>query len=470
MNQRLRSIAAALCAALVAGAAGAAGAADRLPPYAPDKPLPPPKIVRQTLPNGLQLWVLPRTGLPRVDIVLAVKDAGYAADPADRPGLASLLAGLLTEGTKQHDARALAEAVQALGGAMGADAANDGMMLNANALASNGRTLLGLVAEVARGAAFPDDEVKLARDNALQALKAREAEPGFPAERALARAIYGSHPYGRTQPTEASIAAATAEQLRAEFARRFRPERALLVVAGRVDAAQVQGWVREAFGDWKGEGPASAVTPPAADSVPPQRWLVDRPGSTQATLRLGRPGAPVSSEDDMPLRLASAVLGNGFTSRINLNLREEKGYTYGASAGARSFAMGGAVIGGADVRNEVTGASLKEFVAEYRRIGAEPVPAEELKTARRYIAGTLLLSVQQQGAMAQRVARDWMLGLPPSRLVDFVPQLQRVTAAQVQRVGRRYFAPETQSLVIVGDRAAIVEQLKPYGEFAPPPR
>ncbi len=470
MKTRLVSIAAALFAALVATATGAAGAADRLPPYAADKPLPAPKIVRQSLPNGLQLWVLPRDGLPRVDIVLAVKGAGFAADPADRPGLAALLAGLLTEGTKQRDARALAEAVQALGGAIGADAGNDGMTLSANALASNGQALLGLVAEVARGAAFADAEVQLARDNALQALKAREAEPGFPAERAMARAVYGSHPYGRTLPTEASITAATAPQLRSEFARRFRPEHALLVVAGRVDVAQVQAWVREAFGDWKGEGPAGAATPPVAETAPPQRWLIHRAGSTQATLRLGRPGVPVAADDDMPLRLASAVLGSGFTSRINLNLREEKGYTYGASAGARSFAMGGAVLGGADVRNEVTGAALKEFVAEYRRLGAEPVPAAELQAAKRYIAGTLLLSVQQQGALAQRLARDWMLGLPTSRLVDFVPQLQRVTAAQVQRVGRRYFAPETQSLVVVGDTAAIGEQLKTFGEFGPPPR
>ncbi|MBL8307739.1 MAG: insulinase family protein [Rubrivivax sp.] len=439
-----------------------------LPPFGPDKPLPAPKIERQTLPNGLQVWVLPRQGLPRVDLVLAVKGAGYTADPADRPGLASLLAGLMTEGTKQRDAKALAEAVQALGGAIGADAGNDGLVLSANALASRGEALVKLFAEVARQPAFADNEVKLARDNALQALKAAAAQPGFLADGALAKAVYGSHPYGRTQATEASITGTTAEALRAEHARRFRPDQAVLVIAGRVAAKDAQAWAAAAFGDWKADGAAPPATPAVAAQTPPQRLLIHRAGSTQSTLRLGRPGLPVSAADDVALRVASAVIGSGFTSRINLNLREEKGYTYGAGAGGRSHAFGGGIFGGADVRNEVTGASLKEFVAEYRRLGTEPVPAAELTVAKRYLAGTYVLGVQQQGALAQRLARDWMVGLPASRLAEFVPAVHKVSAEQVREIGRRYFAPEAQSIVVVGDQAAIAEQLKPYGEFVAP--
>ena len=192
-----------------------------LPPFGPDKPLPAPKIERQTLPNGLQVWVLPRQGLPRVDLVLAVKGAGYSADAPERPGFAGLLAGLMTEGTQQRDAKALAEAAQALGGGIGADAAQDGLLLSANAPASRGEALVKLFAEVARQPAFPEGEVKLARDNALQALKAAQAQPGFVADGALAKAVYGGHPYGRTQASEASINATTSGLLRAEHARRF---------------------------------------------------------------------------------------------------------------------------------------------------------------------------------------------------------------------------------------------------------
>ncbi len=455
-------------------AAGPAAAAARtepasdMPPFGADKPLPPLKVVRQTLPNGLQLWVLPRNGPPRVDALLVVRGAGNAADAADRPGQAGLLAEMLSEGTQQRDAKALAEAVQALGGNLGAAAAADGMLINANALSSKAEPLLKLLGEVARQPSFPEKEVALVRENALQSLKAAQATPGFRAEGAMQRAIFGDHPYGRTQPTEASINATTAEGLRAEHTRRFRPDRALLIVAGRVTPAQVQGWVRAAFGDWKPQGDALAEPPAPALNAKPQRLLLERPGSVQATVRLGRPGAPARTPDNVALRLASTVLGGGFTSRINLNLREEKGYTYGASAGARSFRQGGSIVGGADVRNEVTGAALQEFVAEYRRIGKELVPAEELTLNKRYLAGTTLLGIQQQAGLAATLARNWLVGLPPGFLGEFVPELQKVSAEQVRAMGAKYFAPETQSIVVVGDKAAVAEQLKAFGDFVAP--
>ena len=457
-----------LCAAATS-AAFAQRTPKELPPYGADKALPAPKIVRHTLPNGLQVWVLPRNGVPRVDAVLALKGAGFAADAPDRPGEASLLAALLTEGTQQRDARALAEAMQGLGGAIGAGASQDGVLLSANALASQGEPMLKLLAEVARQPAFAEKEVALARENALQALKAAEAQPEFRADRALAQAIYGSHPYSRTQATEASINATTAEGLRGEHARRFRPDHAVLVIAGRVDQAAALAWATEAFGDWKQNRMAAIETPAAPATSTPQRLLLDRPGSTQATVRLGRPGAPASAAEHVALRLTSTVLGSGFSSRVNINLREEKGYTYGASASARSYAMGGSIVGGADVRNEVTGAALQEFIKEYKRIGSELVPPAELTLAKRYLSGTHVLGTQQQGALAQTLARSWLVGQPASYLATFVPRVQKVTAAEVREVAKRYFAPEAQSIVVVGDRAAIAEQLKPFGEFIAAP-
>lgn len=470
MTRPFASIALGAALAVLACAAGPAhaAAAPDMPAIGADRPLPPLQVVRQTLPNGLQLWVLPRKGPPRVNALLVLRGAGHAADAADRPGQAGLLADLLSEGTQQRDAKALAEAVQALGGNLGAAAAQDGMLLSANALASRAEPLLKLLAEVARQPAFRDKEVALARENALQSLKAAQATPGFLADGALQHAIFGDHPYGRTQPTEASINATTAEGLRAEHARRFRPDRALLIVAGRVTPAQVQGWVRAAFGDWQAQGDALPEPPAPAASAAPQRLLIERPGSVQATLRLGRPGAPASTPDHVALRLASTVLGGGFSSRLNFKLREEKGYTYGASAGARSFRQGGSIVGGADVRNEVTGAALQEFVAEYRRIGSERVPADELTLNKRYLAGNTLLGLQQQAGLAQALARNWLVGLPPGFLGEFVPRLQKVSAEQVREMGAKYFAPETQSIVVVGDKAAVAEQLKAFGDFTTP--
>ena len=436
-----------------------------LPPFGKDKPLAVPKITQVTLPNGLQVWVVPRSGIPRVDYVLAVRGAGYGADAPDAPGRAKLLAKLLTDGTATRSSRQIAEAAQAMGGSVGASAGNDGISVVGNALASHAGPMLQLLADVARRPAFPDGEVQLAKVNALQGLKASSTQPAFRAAKALDGAIYGDHAYGRTQETDAALNAVTAEGLRAEHARRFRPDRALLVITGRIDAAAATQLARAAFGDWKATGePLPELAPPPA-TAPVQRLLLERPGSVQATLRLGRPGMPASGDEQVALRLTSAILGTGFSSRVNIKLREEKGYTYGARAGGVSWRVGGAITGGADVRNEVTGAAMTEYINEYRRIGAEPVPEAEMAMNKRYMAGTYLVSTQLQGFLGRQLANNWLVGLPADFLGKFVPALQKVTPAEVQAVAKKYFNPDEQSWVVVGDAEKIGEQLKAFGEF-----
>lgn len=454
---------------LASGAAIAGSAADLpkdLPPYAADKPLPVPDIAKKTLANGLEVWVVPRDGIPRVDYVLAVRNAGYVADAADAPGFASLLAGLLSEGTATRDSRAIAEFAQAQGGGVGASVSSDGALVFANALAANAGPMMSLLAEVARSPSFPEGEVKLAQANALQALKAAEAQPGFRASRALLSAVYGDHPYARTQQTEASIMAVTPETLRSEHARRFHPDRSLLVVAGRIDPDAAFALAEQAFGDWSTDGAADvAATPPAPRQAEALRLLLQRDGSVQSSVRLASPAVPATDPDAIPLQLAGTVLGGSFSSRVMQNLREDKGYTYGARAGLSAAAHGGHVSGSADVRNEVTGASLVEFFNEYARIGSEPVPAVELDDTKRYVAGGYLIANQMQGAVAATLASNWLVGLPPEYLGEFVPRVRAVTADQVQAMGAKYFAPERQSIIVVGDGGAISDQLGEWGEF-----
>ena len=413
----------------------------------------------------MEVWVVPRNGLPRVDFVLAVRGAGLAADDAAHPGFASLFAGLLSEGTDKRDSRAIAETAQSLGGSVGASAGYDGVSMYGNALASNAGPMLELLAEIARQPSFPDNEVQLAKANALQSLKVAEATPSFRADRAMALAVYGEHPYGRTQPTTESISSATAALLKAEHAKRFRADRALLVITGRVSEAQAMSMAEAAFGSWTSIGTASSEPASTRDAAQPVHMLLERPKSVQSTLRLGRPGIPATSPDYVPLRLASTILGGGFSSRINQNLREDKGYTYGASAGGRNYRNGGGIVGGADVRNEVTGAALKEFFDEYRRFGTDLVPEEEMSMNKRYVAGGYLISNQLQASVAGTLASNWLIGLPSDFLGQFVPMIQKVSAEQVRDMGKKYFAPEAQSIIVVGDQAAISEQLKAYGEF-----
>jgi predicted Zn-dependent peptidase len=440
-------------------------AAAAMPAYGKDKPLPAPHIARKTLANGLQVWVVPRHGVPRVDMVLAVRGAGFGADDAAHPAFANMLAGLLNEGTAKHDSRAIAEAAQGMGGSVAAGARPDGITVSADALASQAGPMMQLLAEVARTPSFPANEVALAKANALQSLRAMEAQPRFRAERALNRALYGDHPYGHTSPSAESINSTTEELLRTEHARRFRPDRALLVIAGRIKEADALKLAQQAFGDWKASGPAPLETPKVAASAKPVRLLLERGGSVQSTVLVGGPGIAATAHDQVPLRLASTILGGGFSSRVNLKLREEKGYTYGASAGARMMREGGGIVGGADVRNEVTGAALADYLNEYKRIGSELVAPEEMRMHKRYVAGIYLLSNQMQRAVAGTLANNWLVGLPADFLARYVPLIQKVTPEQVRDVSKKYFAPEKQTIVVVGDGKAVGEQLKAFGDF-----
>ncbi|WP_208277738.1 M16 family metallopeptidase [Massilia oculi] len=436
-----------------------------MPAYGQEKSIPAPKIARQTLSNGLTVWVVPRQGLPCVDYVLALRGAGFAADAPNQSGFAAMLAGMLNEGTSKRDSRAIAEAAQGMGGEVAASPAADGIIVSGNALASQASGMLELMAEIVRQPSFPENEVALAKANALQSLRVSETQPTFRAERAIKKAVYGDHPYGRTDPTVESINAVSAGMLRTEHAKRFRPDRALLVVTGRITEAEAMKLAQAAFGDWKASGAALPDTPAVATGVKPARILLERDGSVQSTLRLGSPGIAASAADQIPLRLTSTILGGGFSSRINTNLREEKGYTYGASAGARMSRAGGMMVGGADVRNEVTGASLEEYFKEYKRLGADLVPAKEMDMNKRYVAGGYLLSNQLQRSVANTLAANWLVGLPPEFLGEYVPKIQKVTPEQVRTVARKYFAPENQSIVVVGDPSKLEEQLKPYGAF-----
>ena len=470
MKNQNRSLALSISLALtlLAGTAAAGPSAKlpaNLPPLGADKALPVPQIAQKTLANGLQVWVVPRKGLPRVDFALTVRNAGYANDAADAPGFSALYSGLLVEGTAKRNAKAIAEAAQSYGGAIGAAPSNDGMTLSGYALPSQAEPMMQLLAEVAESANFPDDEVKLAKANALQSLKAAQAQPGFKATRALLTTTYGDHPYARTQPTEAALNAVTPEAVRSEHARRFRPDRALLVVTGRVTAEEGFKYAEAAFGDWKASGEPIAEAPPARRSAPVQRVFVQRDGSVQSALRLGRPAIPATDADYIPTQLAGIVLGGGFSSRLMQKLREEKGYTYGARGGLNAYRAGGIVQASADVRNEVTGAAIGEFIYELGRLSDYPVPAQELEDTKRYVAGGYLIGNQLQASVASSLASNWLYGLPPEFLGEYVPKVRAVSAEQVQAMAKKYYATKDLSIIVVGDYKAVAPQLKEYGEF-----
>jgi len=464
-NTTFKTLALALGLAL-AGAAQASTAPlpKDLPAYGPDKPLPTPQIAQRTLPNGLTVWVVPRDGLPKVNVALSVL-GGTAADDAATPALSEMMARLLDEGTADRSSRDIAEALQAIGGDYGAGASDDAVVIRASALASHASQLLALVADTALHPSFPANEVTLAKANALQSLKVQEADPDWQAGRAFNHAVYGEHPYARDSLVEATVQATSTDSLRALHDARFRPDRALLVIVGRIDAGAAFKLAEQQFGSWKAAGKAQPDTAPAPREAAPQRLLVSRDGAVQSNIRYGRPAVPANDPDYIPLTVANTILGGGFTSRITQDIREDKGYSYSPWSRFSANRVGGSTVATVDVRNEVTGTTLAELGKLFDSMASQPASAEELNGAKRLVGGIYLLRNQIQGALTATLANYWVDGLPPSFLGSYVAEANKVTAAQVQAMGRKYFAAKDQSIVIVGDPKAIDAQLKPYGNF-----
>lgn len=463
-NTTFKTLAIALGLALAGSTQAATALPKDLPAYGPEKPLPTPEVAQRTLPNGLTVWVVPRNGLPKVNLTLAVL-GGTAADDAATPALSQMMARLLNEGTANRSSRDIAEALQAIGGDYAASASDDAISVRASALASQASRLLELVADTALHPNFPAAEVTLAKANAMQELKVQEGDPDWQAQRAFSHAVYGEHPYARDDLNEASVQAATSDSLRALHDARFRPDRALLVIVGRIDAGEAFRLAEQQFGGWKAEGKALADTAAAPRSVAPQRLIVPRDGAVQSNIRYGRPAVPLKDADYIPLSVANTILGGGFTSRITQDIREDKGYSYSPWSSLAAARAGGHVAASVDVRNEVTGATLAELGKLYDGMTSQPASDEELTGAKRLVSGVYLLRNQIQGALTFTLANYWVNGLPPSFLGSYVADANKVTAAQVQAMGRKYFAAKDQSIVIVGDPKAIDAQLKPYGAF-----
>jgi predicted Zn-dependent peptidase len=324
---------------------------------------------------------------------------------------------------------------------------------------------MALVADTALHPSFPAKEVALAQANAMQELKVQESSPAWQAQRAFDHAAFGSHPYARDALNEASVRASTPEALRALHDARFQPDRSLLVIVGRIDAGQAFKLAGEQFGAWKSDGKALAATAPAPGDAAVKRLIVPREGAVQSNIRYGRPAIPASNPDFIPLTVADTILGGGFTSRITQDIREDKGYSYSPFSRFNAQRAGGSAFARVDVRNEVTGATLAELAKLYDGMATQPPSAEELTGAKRLVGGIYLLRNQIQGALTATLAGYWVDGLPPDFLGRYVAEANKVTADQVQAMGRKYFASKDQSIVVVGDPKAIDAQLKPFGTF-----
>ncbi len=433
------------------------------PPPLPPRPIKLPTTSETTLSNGLLVLVVQDQRLPLVSYRLAMR-SGDAHDPAELPGLADMLTGLLTEGTQSRTSREIADEVARLGATLQAGANSDYTTVAASSLTTFSDEILELLADVALRPVFPENEVELTKQNTKESLKQQRAQPSFLATEMVAKVMFGAHPYSVTAPTPEAIDATTREKL-IEFHRsKFIPNNAVLLVAGDVEHDSLLKRIESLFGSWQpGEVPGDEFP------TPPKRtargaYVIDRPGSAQANIVIANTGMTRTSPDYFPLLVMHTVLGANASSRLFMNLREEKGYTYGAYSSLDARRTAGTFRATAEVRTPVTGDSLKEFFYELGRIRSEPVSEKELADAKSYLTGVFPIRLETQEGLIDQLLQIKMFGLPDNYLDTYRSHIQAVTREQIQEVANKYVRPDEAAIVIVGDAAQLTEQIKPYAE------
>ena len=434
-----------------------------LPAYGPLAPVHAPDTQVKKLKNGLTLWMVPRPGFPKVAMTLTVR-GGRAADPKDRPGLSDLLLATIDQGTKTRSAKQIAEELQAAGGDLAGSPRADSLVISTAVLAARVETALQILADVVENATFPDDEVALAKRDAAESLQAQEAEPSFLAGRALARVMFGNHPYAVIGLTQDSIRLTSSADLRAAYAQRFRPDQALLVAVGDFEPGGFEAAIEKNFGVWtSANDPPVAPVPAPPENNPHAIFLVPRPGSVQTTFLLGGFGPTRRDPDYAAAEVANAIYAGMFGSRLLRNIREDKGYSYSPGGSLQLRAEAGLIRTRADVRNDVTGPSLNEISYELDRMATTDPAPNELSHAQRFLVGTNALVLQVEGAVAGELATLWVDGLGPEAIGQENTDIGKVTIQDVAAAGRKYFAAARQTIVVVGEEKVIREQLAPFG-------
>ena len=438
------------------------------PPAARPKPLTLPAAQSFTLANGLTVIHSPKPGLPLVSASLVVR-AGQGANPADRPGLASFTAAMLSEGTATRSAQQLAEQVAALGATLQAHAGAEEARIEFSGLKSSARDGLALLADVAQHPRFAAPDVERKRAQLLAALAQTREQADPLAAIVGSRVVYGEgHPLAPAAlGDEASLKAIDAAALRGFWQGHYRPDRAALVVAGDLSEAELRALVEPLFGAWKGAGEAAPAVPlPPARPVAARTVLVDKPGAPQTALAIVAPGPFASAPDWAAIEVMNAALGGLFTSRINQQLREVKGYTYGVYSG---FAMGrerGQFALRGSVRTDVTGAALVDIWKEIEGMRARPMGAAELARVRNARLLSLPGAFDTNQAVVGAYAANWSVGLPLAAVTDEPRQLAAVTAATALKAARDHLDPSRLIVVAVGDKAKVLPQLDALGRKA----
>lgn len=423
-----------------------------------------PRVDRLALANGLDLRVAHMNRLPVVSVNLFIR-SGEDALTDDNAGLSVLTADALEGGTKRRSGSEMAEALEGIGARVSASGGWEGTSVGLSCLADRLPEALGILAESLLEPAFPEDEVDRAREQQLAGIRQREMDPAsLASDSAPPHYFAAGVPYARPLAgTTASISAMSRDDLRGYADANYRPGRGGLVVAGDVETTEVEQMVEDHFGAWAGS-PASVAD---FEVEPATRrrsvHIVNRPGAVQSEIRVGHVGVARSIPDYYPLSIANMVLGGMFTSRLNLNLREENGFTYGIRSGFVSRTRPGPFQVSTSVGSDVTAPAIREIMAELVAMAESGPAEEEVAAARDYAAGVFGLQFETVGQVASRVTQLIIYGLPETYFQEYRDTIRGVTRDEVAEAASCHIRPEEVQIVVVGDADVIGPEIEKLG-------
>ncbi len=424
-----------------------------------------PKPSETTLANGLTVMILEDHRFPTVSVSLNISGAGPIFEPANLPGLASGTAQLLREGTKTRDSKKMAEDVDKLGATLtaGAQFGSAASQINASGLSDNIDEWFPLLVDILQNPTFPaDEEAKLKARLKIQARQVRSIPQFLVAER-FNRAVFGNHPAAILFPTEAAIDALTPELLAKWHHERYVPQNAILGIAGDVDTATLLPKLKKWLGGWARTDLKEVMPPDPAPASPKKIYLVDRPGSVQTDVAIGNIAIGRADPDYPAVVVMNRIVGGGPAARLFMNLREEKGYTYGVYSNFTALKYPGPWQAGGNMRSEVTEGAMTEFFKEFRRIREEPVPAAEMDESIRSVVANFALSLEQPTTLLGYAITRKIYNFPADYWDTYPAKISAVTAADVMRVARKYINLDNIQVVAVGEAAKIKSTLEKWG-------
>lgn len=424
-----------------------------------------PKPVETTLDNGISVLIMEDRRFPIVTVQLQIYGAGGLYDPANLPGLADATASMLREGTKTRTSKKLAEDVDRLGSSLNAYAGfgSSAAGISASGLSDNFGEWFELMTDILLNPTFPPDELDKYRTRLKVQLKQQRSRPSFVAWERFYRVVYGNHPAGIISTTEEAINALTPEALAQWHRERYVPQGAILGIAGDITAFELIPKLKKWLGGWK-RTDLKEVFPPNPAPVPSKKiYLVDRPNSVQTTIMMGNIAIDRLSPDYLPVYVMNRVIGGGPAARLFINLREEKGYTYGVYSSLIAGKFPGPWVASGDVRTEVTEGAMNEFLKEINRIRDEKVPESELEECKRSLVASFALSLERPMQLLSYALTRKYYGLPPDYWDTYPSKLMAESADEVQRVARKYIDPASIQIVAVGEASKIKSVLEKFG-------